>query len=316
MRMRRTIGLSLALLVASAPAMAKEAQPGHHHPVPSTKSKTRQEPKQRRQDVQAKRHRGERQARRALQRSRHAGQARRSTPPGCRRPTEYIGPLRVIGQREVGSAAWYGGRHIGRRTASGERLDAVHATAAHRSLPLHSLVRVTNLSNGRSVVAHDHRSRPGQPFPVDRCVAEGCGRARHDARRHRDGRHRAGRPGAQPAALTPPCWHGDRSRRNRRFHSLSPFCHCCRKGTSGAKSWLPARAQLTPNRRSIVFFGACPAHGLYRSGIRKVVGNNSLFRFACAPVAGWGMLGRCLPRARRWGRTPAVRAGFDWGRSV
>ena len=37
--------------------------------------------------------------------------------------------------------------------ASGERLDAVHATAAHRSLPLQSLVRVTNLDNGRSVIA-------------------------------------------------------------------------------------------------------------------------------------------------------------------
>ena len=39
------------------------------------------------------------------------------------------------------------------RTASGDRLDAVRATAAHRSLPLHSLVRVTNLKNGRSVIA-------------------------------------------------------------------------------------------------------------------------------------------------------------------
>jgi rare lipoprotein A len=61
--------------------------------------------------------------------------------------------VRVVGRREVGSAAWYGGRHVGRRTASGDRLDAVHATAAHRSLPLHSLVRVTNLNNGRSVIA-------------------------------------------------------------------------------------------------------------------------------------------------------------------
>ena len=59
----------------------------------------------------------------------------------------------MVGAREVGYAAWYGGRHVGRRTASGERLDAVHATAAHRSLPLNSLVLVTNLRNGRSVLA-------------------------------------------------------------------------------------------------------------------------------------------------------------------
>jgi rare lipoprotein A len=59
----------------------------------------------------------------------------------------------VVGKPEIGYAAWYGGRHIGRRTASGDRLDAVRATAAHRSLPLDSLVRVTNLTNGRSVIA-------------------------------------------------------------------------------------------------------------------------------------------------------------------
>ena len=71
-----------------------------------------------------------------------------SLPP----PDQYIGPLSVTGRRQVGRAAWYGNRHVGHLTASGERLDTVHATAAHRSLPLNSLVRVTNLHNGRSVV--------------------------------------------------------------------------------------------------------------------------------------------------------------------
>jgi rare lipoprotein A len=60
--------------------------------------------------------------------------------------------LRVVGKTETGKAAWYGGRYIGRRTTSGERLDTTHATCAHRSLPLNSLARVTNLRNGRSVV--------------------------------------------------------------------------------------------------------------------------------------------------------------------
>src|SRR5215469_5601586 len=60
--------------------------------------------------------------------------------------------LRVVGKTETGSAAWYGGRYVGRRTTSGERLDTVHATAAHRTLPLNCLARVTNLRNGRSVV--------------------------------------------------------------------------------------------------------------------------------------------------------------------
>jgi len=51
----------------------------------------------------------------------------------------------------VGEASWYGGRHIGRLTASGERFDARKMTAAHPSLPLDTRVRVTNLRTGRSV---------------------------------------------------------------------------------------------------------------------------------------------------------------------
>lgn len=150
MRMRQTIGLSLALLVVSATAMAKQAHSGHDQAVPSPKSKPAKA-----DTIAGERH-GNRHLThgRAIARSlpRHAGHARQQTarlPP----PDQYIGPLQVIGRPEIGSAAWYGGRHLGRRTASGEPLDAVHATAAHRSLPLHSLVRVTNLSNGRSVVA-------------------------------------------------------------------------------------------------------------------------------------------------------------------
>jgi rare lipoprotein A (peptidoglycan hydrolase) len=60
--------------------------------------------------------------------------------------------VRTVGRSQTGTAAWYGGRYIGRRTTSGERLDAVHPTAAHRTLPLNSLARVTNLKNGRSIV--------------------------------------------------------------------------------------------------------------------------------------------------------------------
>ncbi|MGC2411810.1 MAG: septal ring lytic transglycosylase RlpA family protein [Stellaceae bacterium] len=147
MRMRRTIGLSLALLVASTAAMAKQVQSDRDHVVPSTKSKTAKA------ETTAAKTSGKRHHvhGKLVARPRHAGhppQHAAQLPP----PDEYIGPLRVIGQREVGAAAWYGGRHIGRRTASGERLDAVHLTAAHRSLPLYSLVRVTNLTNGRSAV--------------------------------------------------------------------------------------------------------------------------------------------------------------------
>lgn len=60
--------------------------------------------------------------------------------------------VKSIGPCLTGKAAWYGGKYLGRQTSSGTILDQVHATAAHRTLPLNSLVRVTNLSNGRMVI--------------------------------------------------------------------------------------------------------------------------------------------------------------------
>jgi rare lipoprotein A len=50
-----------------------------------------------------------------------------------------------------GVASWYGYPHHGRLTASGRRFDMYELTAAHRTLPLGTRLRVTNLSNGRSV---------------------------------------------------------------------------------------------------------------------------------------------------------------------
>jgi rare lipoprotein A len=52
----------------------------------------------------------------------------------------------------VGIASWYGGRFHGRRTASGEVYNKYAYTAAHRTLPFGTRVRVINLENGRSVV--------------------------------------------------------------------------------------------------------------------------------------------------------------------
>jgi rare lipoprotein A len=60
------------------------------------------------------------------------------------------GQARVAQSGQFGKAAWYD--LIGAKTASGEILDTVTATAAHRSLPLASFARVTDLDNGRSVI--------------------------------------------------------------------------------------------------------------------------------------------------------------------
>ena len=53
---------------------------------------------------------------------------------------------------QVGQASWYGGEFARRRTASGDRFDPQDLTGAHRTFPLGSRVRVTNLHNGRSVL--------------------------------------------------------------------------------------------------------------------------------------------------------------------
>ncbi|MEO1967498.1 MAG: septal ring lytic transglycosylase RlpA family protein [Sphingomonadaceae bacterium] len=52
----------------------------------------------------------------------------------------------------TGTASFYGRKFNGRMTASGERFDMTELTAAHRTLPFGSRVRVTNLANGESVV--------------------------------------------------------------------------------------------------------------------------------------------------------------------
>ncbi len=54
--------------------------------------------------------------------------------------------------KERGIASWYGRRFQGQRTASGEPYDMFAMTAAHRTLPIPSYARVTNVANGKSVV--------------------------------------------------------------------------------------------------------------------------------------------------------------------
>jgi len=54
---------------------------------------------------------------------------------------------------EVGMASWYGDDFHNKRTANGETYDMRAITAAHRTLPLPSIVRVTNLENGKSIIA-------------------------------------------------------------------------------------------------------------------------------------------------------------------
>lgn len=68
---------------------------------------------------------------------------------------------------ETGIASWYGPGFHGKKTANGEIFDENMVSAAHRTLPLPSVVRVTNLSNGRSLVA---RVNDRGPFAHGRII--------------------------------------------------------------------------------------------------------------------------------------------------
>ena len=76
-------------------------------------------------------------------------------------------PTEVASYAEEGDASWYGPGFHGRETANGEDFDTNDMTAAHRTLPMPSVVRVTNLQNGKSVVV---RVNDRGPFRRDRII--------------------------------------------------------------------------------------------------------------------------------------------------
>ena len=77
-------------------------------------------------------------------------------------------PLKTAdGYDQTGVASWYGKKFHGRKTANGERYDMYTMSAAHKTLPLPSMVRVTNLDNGRSVVV---RVNDRGPFVKSRII--------------------------------------------------------------------------------------------------------------------------------------------------
>ncbi|TBU95813.1 septal ring lytic transglycosylase RlpA family protein [Phytopseudomonas dryadis] len=69
--------------------------------------------------------------------------------------------------KAVGPASWYGTKFHGQATANGEAYDLYGMTAAHKTLPLPSYVRVTNLENGKSVIL---RVNDRGPFYSDRII--------------------------------------------------------------------------------------------------------------------------------------------------
>jgi len=97
----------------------------------------------------------------ALYAAKRAG-APEAMPPRSGRPVKIGQPYQVNGiwyhpkdepdYEETGLASWYGDPFHGRQTASGDVYDMNALTAAHKTLPLPSTVRVTNLENGRTLL--------------------------------------------------------------------------------------------------------------------------------------------------------------------
>jgi rare lipoprotein A len=81
----------------------------------------------------------------------------------------------------VVNASWYGSEFAGRRTANGERFDPNQMTAASKTLPLGSVVRVTNPHNGKSVDVRINDRGPyvgGRSIDLSRGAARKIGMAR------------------------------------------------------------------------------------------------------------------------------------------
>jgi rare lipoprotein A len=81
-----------------------------------------------------------------------------STQQEAAQTTEPSGPVHADGHQLTGKISYYGQAFKGRKTACGTFFDPKQLTMAHKTLPCGTLVRVTNLRNGKSTVVHvtDH----------------------------------------------------------------------------------------------------------------------------------------------------------------
>ena len=154
MLLRRTIGISLACLVTSACAIATEPEGSTAHDpgdsIGLTPRNAELPP-----DISRSFTCGAEQERRSADHGAERMEQRRATfepvAHACGSVADACcGLVLAAGRSQLGKAVWYD--FVGGRTASGEILDSVTATAVHRSLPLASYAKVTNLDNGLSVV--------------------------------------------------------------------------------------------------------------------------------------------------------------------
>lgn len=83
-------------------------------------------------------------------------------------------PVQLVAMKTLMVASWYGQKFQGRKTASGEKFDLNKLTAAHKTLPLGSLVRLKIRSTGRSVIVRINDRGPwikGRDFDLSEAAA-------------------------------------------------------------------------------------------------------------------------------------------------
>jgi rare lipoprotein A len=90
-----------------------------------------------------------------------------ATPPPSLKHSKPVQSPAPPGYMEEGNASWYGVPFNGRRASNGEIYDMYKLTAAHRTLPFETMVRVTNLNNGKSTTV---RITDRGPFVDNRII--------------------------------------------------------------------------------------------------------------------------------------------------
>ena len=150
MPFRQTIGISLALIMASTAAIAKTPEKSAAYQSTTLPTADSAKPCSRSGKARVA-HKGAHfrwPSRLAFHRGGRS-RYRHITTANMDGDTDWVA-MGTVGYQEIGQAAWYD--LVGSRTSSGERLDTVTLTAAHRTLPLGSCAKVTSLDTGRWVI--------------------------------------------------------------------------------------------------------------------------------------------------------------------
>lgn len=133
-----------------------------------------------------------------------------------------------LGYEAEGTASWYGRKFHGKRTSCGEPYDMYAMTAAHKSLPLPTYAKVTNVKNGKEVIV---KINDRGPFVKDRLIDLSYAAAK------KLGIHASGTGKVKIAAIDPVAWHKEQKT------SLAMATKAPKKSSSKSKTSTKGKAQ-------------------------------------------------------------------------